>query len=213
MVKISIARALAEHKLVDKKIEKLVSQSRYCATKRGRKNETTDGIVLEEFNKNAQSSWDQSQALIRQKYALKAAIIESNAKTVITVGKQSMTVAAAIERKRSIAVEARMLQSMKADYMRAKAMTEQENSKIQAKLDQLLESNFGAGKGGSAKQEEVEAISKPYLENNQIALIDPLKMDGKIREMEAEIDEFIKNVDFALNESNVRTEVEIDMTF
>lgn len=213
MVKISIARALAEHKLVDKKIEKLVSQSRYCATKRGRKNETTDGIALEEFNKNAQSSWDQSQALIKQKYMLKAAIIESNAKTVITVGKQSMTVAAAIERKRSIAVEMRMLQSMKADYMKAKVMTEQENAKIQAKLDQLLESNFGAGKGGSAKQEEVEAISKPYLENNQITLIDPLKMDGKIREMEAEIDEFVKNVDFALNESNVRTEVEIDMTF
>lgn len=210
MAKISIARALAEHKLVDKKLEKMFSQARYCANKRGRKTETTDGMNVEEFNKYAQSCWDTVQSLLKQKTALKSAIVESNAKTAVAVGKQQMTVAAAIERKRTIQVDLRMLQGMKADYMRAKSSAEQENMRVQAKLDQLLESNFGAGKGGSAKTEEVEAISKPYLENNQVMLIDPLKMDEKIRAFETDLDEFVKNVDFALNESNVRTEIEVD---
>ncbi len=210
-MKISIARALAEHKLIDKKLEKLMSQTRYCAIKRGKKNETSDGVNIEDFNKAATSNYAKLQSLLRQKNALKAAIVESNAKTSITIGNQSMTVAAAIERKRTIELEQRMLQGMKADYMRAKSATEQENVKVQSKLDQLLESNFGAGKGGSAKEEEVQAISKPYLENNQITLIDPLKMDDKIKELESTVDEFVKNVDFALNESNVRTEIEVEL--
>lgn len=211
MTKISIARALAEHKLTDKKIEKLMSQARYCSTQRGRKPQTSDGITVEDFTKNATSSFDKIQALVKQKNALKAAIVESNAKTTVSIGNQSMTVAAAIERKRTIELESRVLNHMKSDYMRSKQFVEAEGVKVQTKLDSLLESNFGAGKGGSAKQEEVEAISKPYLEINSITLIDPLKIDEKIKAMDSAIDEFIKNVDFALNESNVRTEIEVDL--
>lgn len=210
-MRISISRALAEHKLIDKKLEKQIAQARYCAIKRGKKNETSDGVNIDEFITHATSNYDKTQSLIRQKNILKAAIVESNAKTVVSVGKNMMTVAAAIERKRTIDIESRMLQGMKADYVRAKNASEQENAKVQQKLDALLESNFGAGKGGSAKDDEVQAISKPYLENNQVVIIDPLKIDEKIRSMEADIDEFVKNVDFALNESNVRTEITVDI--
>jgi len=209
-MKISIARALAEHKLIDKKLDKLMSQVRYCAIKRGKKTETSDGINIDEFCKNAIANHSRLQSLLKQKHSLKAAIVESNAATIVKIGDKSMTVAAAIERKRTIDLEQRMLQGMKADYMRAKTATEQENAKVQSKLDQLLESNFSAGKGGSAKEEEVQAISKPYLENNQITLIDPLKIDEKIKNLESEVDEFVKNVDFILNESNVRNEIEVD---
>ena len=148
MSKISIARALAEHKLIDKKIEKVISQSRYCALKKGRKTETTDGISLDDFNSSATSNYDKLQALLKQKNALKAAIIVSNATTMVTVGKTEMTVAAAIERKQSIEIENRCLSSMKMEYVRVKSTFEAENQKVQSKLDQLLESNFNAGKGG-----------------------------------------------------------------
>ena len=50
---------------------------------------------------------------------------------------------------------------------------------------------------------------KIVLRNSGI--IDPLKIDEKIKAMDSAIDEFIKNVDFALNESNVRTEIEVDL--
>lgn len=211
MTKISIARALAEHKLIDKKIEKAIANIKFCNAKRGKKEETLDGTPIATFNANAKISLDSIKSLVTQKNALKAAIIASNAATVLTVGKTEMTVAAAIERKRTIDIEKRILNGMKADYVRAKQYVERESTLVQNKLDSLLESNFGGGKSGSAKSEEVEAISKPYLENNQVTLIDSLKMEDEIRVLETKIDEFEKNVDFSLNESNVRTEIEVSL--
>ena len=40
-------------------------------------------------------------------------------------------------------------------------------------------------------------------------MIDPLTLEDKIKELEKEIDEFQKNVDFVLSESNSRTYIEI----
>ena len=210
-MKISIARALAEHKLIDKKLERLMSSTKYCSYKRGKKNETSDGVSIEDFSKRAQANYDKIVSLISNKNAIKAAVVCSNANTKLVVGKTEMTVAAAIERKRVIEIERLVLGGMKNDYVRAKQFVEQAQVQVQNKLDTLLESNFGAGKGGSAKTEEVEAISKPYMENNQITLIDPIGIDARIQAMESEIDEFSKNVDFALNESNVRTEIDVEI--
>ena len=209
-MKISIARALAEHKLIDKKLEKQMAGAKYCSTKRGRKNETPEGVSIEEFTKKAQSSYDSIKTLLEHKNTLKSAMVHSNAITKVTIGKTEMTVASAIERKRSIEIEQRVLHAMKSEYVRAKNAVEADNMKVQSKLDALLETSFGSGKAGSVKPEEVESISKPYLENNQITLINPLNIEEKINAMEASIDEFIKNIDFALNESNVRTEIELD---
>ena len=209
-MKISIARALAEHKLIDKKIEKLLSQAKYCAIKKGRKDVTVEGVAIADFNEKAKSNYDKITALIKHKNDLKAAIVQSNAGTKLKIGSGEMTVAAAIERKNTIALEERVLNAMKMEYVRAKDFVEKENIRMQSNLDKLLESNFGAGKGGSAKQEEIDAISTPYTDNNQAVLIDPIKIDEKIQAMETAIDEFTKNVDFALNESNVRTEIEVD---
>ena len=208
-MKISIARALAEHKLIDKKIEKLLSQAKYCAIKKGRKEVTAEGVAIAEFEKQAKANFEKISALIKHKNELKAAIVKSNAGTVLTIGATEMTVAAAIERKNTIALEERVLNAMKMEYVRAKDYVEKENVRMQSNLDKLLESNFGAGKGGSAKQEEIDAISTPYTENNQAQLIDPIRIDEKIQAMESAIDEFVKNVDFSLNESNVRTEIEV----
>ena len=211
MAKISVARALAEQKLIDKKIEKQLSGAKYCAYKRGKKSETSDGVSVEEFTKNVKSSYESVQKLIKQKNSIKSAIVQSNANTIVRIGEIEMSVAAAIERKRTIVLEQHMLDGMKNDFISTKTMVERNNLQVQTKLDSLLESNFGAGKGGSAKTEEVEAISKPYLENNQVTMIDPIGIDSKIQALESEIDEFVKNVDFALNESNVTTMIDVEL--
>ena len=55
------------------------------------------------------------------------------------------------------------------------------------------------------EKEACETVDKLY----EVKMIDPLTLEDKIKELEKEIDEFQKNVDFVLSESNSRTYIEI----
>jgi hypothetical protein len=74
-------------------------------------------------------------------------------------------------------------------------------------LQRLLEVNFG--KDSKAKSEEIDAIPKPYLENNAPRFIDPLDVKKKIEELANEISKFEAEVDVVLSEANAKTEIEI----
>lgn len=58
-------------------------------------------------------------------------------------------------------------------------------------------------------KEDYDKIAKPFKESNWPKLIDPLNTIELIPTLEAEIDEFESQVDMALSEINVRTEIEI----
>ena len=96
---------------------------------------------------------------------------------------------------------------MKKRYNAAYNEVENANTQVKQKLDILLESNFG--KDIKASATDVEAISKPYLEQNEWELVDPLGIVGRIEKFEKEIDEFEHEVDFVLSESNTITTIEI----
>ena len=69
--------------------------------------------------------------------------------------------------------------------------------------DQLT--NKDVTKKADVEKEACETVDKLY----EVKMIDPLTLEDKIKELEKEIDEFQKNVDFVLSESNSRTYIEI----
>ena len=83
---ISITRALAELKLLDKRINKEISNLSPAT------NVVKDEFLSEKselFRDTADKQLDKIQALIQNAYKIKAAIIQSNATTLVEIGGKS----------------------------------------------------------------------------------------------------------------------------
>lgn len=202
----TITRGLAELKLLDARIQRTVADGAFVAVVVGEK--PVRGFQSnEEFSRRAQASLQSAQDLIRRRNAIKAAIVVSNATTYITIGGNRMTVAEAIERKRSIAYEEELLDTLRAQHKNAVQEMEQKNAEVKLRLDRLLEANFG--KDAKAKDSEYDAIAKPFMAQNEAKLVDPVKVKSVIDTLTEEIETFKTEVDFVLSESNTLTRITV----
>jgi hypothetical protein len=205
-MEISIHRALAELKLLDKRITKLINESPlFCLPKK--KDEKWIGKdTLSEYNKKVEGNFDSINSLIARKEQIKSKIMYSNAITKVVVAGEEMTVAEAIERKNNIEYKKSLLNRLKKDLYVANNQIENESSKLPDKLESFLKATLG----DNPSIKEVEAVSKMFMENNALILHDPINVENKIKILEKEIDEFLMEVDFVLSESNSVTKISIE---
>lgn len=84
---------------------------------------------------------------------------------------------------------------------------EYHNQQVQAKLDRLLEVEFG--KGQKSDVSHISSITDAFMKSNKAALIDPLNIDLRIEDLESMVDNFEREVDFALSESNATTHITV----
>ena len=148
------------------------------------------------------------QDQINYRKRLKAAIVESNANTYVTINNETCTVAEAIERKTSIEFEKGLMQKMKTELAEATRRVELHNQNVQKKLDKLLEVEFGKDQVKS-NVENMETISESYLKNNRAELVDPLNLEDAITRLEERIMNFESEVDLVLSESNALTKIKV----
>lgn len=202
-VEYSITRAMGELKTLDKRIQRLIQETTFvsCGTKN---NQRKDDPVH-----NSVSRFQQMRDLKRRRDAIKAAIIMSNANTKVTVGSNVYYVAEAIERKNSINLDKQLLQQMKTQRQTQKSTVDYQNQQAATRLQNLLMQNFGKD---STKTDPttLQQTEEAFWVNNRWTLTDPLKLDMQIERLENEIEEFEKNVDFALSESNSINRVRIE---
>jgi sugar-specific transcriptional regulator TrmB len=205
-MEISITRGLTELKTLDARINKAIGEGNYIAMTVGKKS-VVGFPTIEDFEKKAKSSLQSVQDLIKRRNAIKSAIVNSNATTKVTIAGQEMTVAEAIERKTSINYEKALLQKLVTDYNNTIRRFEQESSKVQERLDELLKTTYG--KDVKVSSDQYDSTAKPFLEQNEPKLIDPLKLREEIEKLDKSIAEFEMNVDFVLSESNTITKITV----
>lgn len=201
---ITITRALAKVKSITQRLERGATLS-YITTATGGK--TAGGRASQEtavlLKANYQSTFD----LLKERAALKGAIVRSNAVTEVVVGTKVMTVAEAIERKASIQHERSLLAVLKQQLAQATAQVERNNNQMQARLDQLIAT--AVGKDRKVEAAELAAITDPFTKQNITELVDPVGLQKEIEALEAHINEFDLNVDFALSEVNAITKITV----
>jgi len=206
MNKITIHRALAELKLIDAKIEKGINEIYPTGIfQKGRK--IDNWISEDEFKKNAQSQYDSVTDLINRKVKIKSAIVNANCVTKIKVGERDMTIADAINFKRVIEMKKKLVNEMKRKHMVAVGNMNKNNEIVQKNVETLLANALGKDNVKTSK-EDVDAISKPYLDNNIFSLFNPLETEKKVEALEKEINEFESEVDACLSEANATTFIE-----
>ncbi len=210
MEKMSITRALAEIKRLDDRIEKAIT-SEFVNVAVGRnenKRSTNRSETLQDTQSKIQSNRDTLTAMFDKRAKIKAAVVQSNAVTKITLGKEELSVAEAIEKKKSIDLKRRLSITLKQQLNRANELVKNLNEKLDQTIENNLATIYGNDKG-KADASMYNAIAEPQKNQKEASLIDPIKIQKWIEELDEEISITDTELDFILSESNAKTEIEI----
>jgi hypothetical protein len=210
-MEMTITRGLAELKLLDARINSAIQSTQFIGGKKKSSAKVTPTQTVDEFNQSVQSAYASVNKLIENRKVIKSAIVDSNAKTMVKIGEIEMTVADAIERKDSIKYDQMFLNQMINHFNQAVGQVNRENEKVQMKLDELLVASFGKEQKGKTGDNEIEAIAKPFLQQNEFEIVDPLKLKDKIDKLQFDIQGFTSEVDYVLSESNSLNRISVNI--
>lgn len=208
--KMTVHKALAELKIIGDRINSAISAGTYVRANK-HSNEKINGVSVDEFKKQIQSSWDKVNDLIKRRNAIKKAVVLSNATVKVKVGDDEYTVAEAIEMKNSgMQYKKELIDVLNTQYIEATQITEKENGEtLQQKAENYVLGLYGSKEGKTAV-DEIENTRKQFITNNTFELIDPIKVREKIDALEKEISEFESEIDASLSVSNAITELTIE---
>lgn len=208
-MKMSIHRGLAEIKMLDKRIERSISESVLVGSKKKSAAKVNDStLTKEEFEKESTASYQSINDLIIRRTQIKRLIVLSNAKTKVQIGDKEYTVAEAIENKKIIETKKQLLAKMKKQYKNHIANVNMQNEKVEENLDAQIQIMLGSDKQN--KTSGLEGFIEQYKAQNEWEIVDGLNIEKEIKHLEVEIEEFENNVDFVLSESNATTFIEIE---
>ncbi len=207
MEKMLVTQALNELTLLDARITKETGQAKFVTAAKTNDTKVAPYLTKEDFSERAMASFQSIMDLIKRRDAIKKAIVASNAKTEVVINGEKMTVASAIELKTAIEYEASLCIAMKNQLERAKSEVNMQNVRLEEKIDNFISQNI-SGKESKAKKEDYAALVDPIRTAGEYSMVDPIRIEDKIRALEERIDGFRMNVDSALQISNCTTLIE-----
>lgn len=212
MQKISVTRGLAMLKTLSSKIENAIACPfvGVAVGKDAQRKPLGKSGTVAEHEALYQGAYDTVTALIKQRQAIKTAIVASNASTKITLGGVEMTVAGAIELKSSVEFKRTLMQRMQMQLLQAENLATNQNAALQTSIDKLLETAAGGDKA-KMDSEGSRQIAKLQQDMKEASLIDPIKIATKIEALKKDIENVDLELDFTLSESNAKTEIEVDL--
>jgi hypothetical protein len=199
----SITQALPELKLLEKRIDKVMSSiDDWCKV-------SHNGAPLdkEKHKKETEAQLQSFQDLVKRRDTIKRAIILSNANTKVKIGSFEGSVAEAIEYKLSIRFKRTLLESMKSCLQSKREEYERMKAQVDSRLERLLQSELG--KDVKTNPETISALTNSFRDNNKVDLVDPLDLATKIQSLEEELDAFETNVDWVLSQANATTFIQV----
>ncbi len=206
-ISMTIHRALSELKTYDDRIRRAMQADFVQSNKKS--NDKIKGKTIKEVEQQIQGAFQSYEALAENQRRIKAAVVLSNASTIVTIGGKKYSVAEAIERKAKIRLDEEFLLVLKAQFKKHDDIVERENSQLPDKLEKYLQSILGDKDKRSA--DDIASHTKAFDDRNKYELIDPCDIAKKISEYEQKIMNFKTEVDYALSESNATTIIEVEL--
>lgn len=206
MEKMSVQRALMELKTLGDRIRKASNQT-YISFYVGDSGKPDGFNSVEECTIAIGAKYTSVNDLIKRRHAIKAAIIKSNAETEVTIGDETMTVAAAIDRKDAIIHEDALLQELRRQYTETVTAYNYAVKALEQHTDRRLAEDKPNDR--TLTDEEHNGIVRNTKKRYEPHLVDPLALRKEIDELTERITQFRLNVDVVLSESNAKTEFEL----
>lgn len=191
---VMISQALAELKLLDKKINKKSSVAMVGYSVAGK--------VKDAFDADAAKTDLQSvEDMISNRDSIRNAINSSNMKTKVTISGNNITVSEAITTKDTITYKKTLLLEMKNRFSHVTRYIDSANEEMQDRLDRQL--------GSIEDKKLITQISEDFTKRNEAVMVDPVGIAKYMEDLETEILDFESEVDYVLSTSNATTTVEV----
>ena len=206
----NVHQALAELKMMDKRIEKAI-QARDWATSNKHSNTKIDGVTVGEWVAEAKADYQKVMDLIRRRDALKRAVVNSNAVTKVLIAGVEYTVAEAIDKKNHgtqfLSMMARRLAHA---YNTVKMVVDRENgTRLEDRADAFVKSLIG-NTDTKGMTEEIKTRREDFIAAQTLDIIDPIGAVKEMERLEEEVSSFLTNVDAALSVSNAITQITVE---
>lgn len=204
----TIHQALTELKTLDKRIVDKIEDAEFVRANR-HCNSKIAGKTIPEYQNDMKASFQSINDLIARRAAIRNALAESNAKTIITVAGKEYTVSTAIEMKQhGIALKHMLLNKLSRQLSRAKADIESYNGdRLSSAADTYVQNLYGAKDKSNA--DDIAAARDQYIKANTYDLIDPIDATRQTETLRDEIDAFTSEIDSKISVSNALTTIEI----
>ena len=199
---ISVSQALAELKLLRKRIQNVTQQSALIVLKKKR-----DLLDVLRFSTEAQASYQSYRDLLSRYNTIKASIVLSNASTTVSIADATYTVADAVERKKTIALEKDMLKKMQLQFEQVTREYEAHVASENARVERLIQTELG--KDSKTNVEVITQLSETFLAQNKAEIVYPLGLAKEITTLNKSIEDFETKVDWVLSESNGKTTIRV----
>lgn len=208
--KMTVHRALAELKTIDSRIEKAISETKFCRSNK-HSNEKINGKSIDEYIAETKAAHESINDLIRRRNAMKRAVVLSNAITNVTVGDEVMTVAEAIEMKQNGINNYKLLMGKlaKDSHIAIEECDSRNGANLEARANEYVTGLFGA-KDNKTNVEAIEAAKKMFISANTYDFIDPIGANDVAKKLYDYVQVFEADVDAALSCSNAVTTVEFE---
>ncbi len=207
MKEFTLTRALAELKLYDSKISKAIGELRpvsYSINDIVVDHRQTPKEFITEYEKQMQSITD----LRSNKTALKNALMKANAETKVKIGGKEYTILEAINRKNDINVEKNIVRVLEQSLNNAVSKANQIKDTVEASIEKTI--NSKSASSGNQSKDYIQTVRDSY--NSQMPkLVNDEGVQKLIEEKEAEIEEFVAEVDYVLSEVNAITKIKVPL--
>lgn len=205
-MKMSLTRVLNEIKLLDGRISSATGKMFISASVGNKPPSGYESV--DEVKKVIKANYDSVKDLIKRRNNLKSLLTQANAVTKLSVAGEEMTIAQAIERKRTINLERGLFTQLNRQLAAAVSDVDKHNKQVEQNIDTMLNNAFGKDK--KVTEEESNAIAVPYRKQHTASLVDPLGVREEVEKLEEFITRFESEVDFTLSEVNAKTEIDVE---
>lgn len=209
MEKMLVTQGLNELKTLEARIDRAIGNASFVAAAKTCEKNVNPALSKEKFTEDAKASYQSVTDLMARRARIKAAVVDSNARTKVEICGEEMTVAKAIDLKKSIESRKELLRVMKNQRDAALSLMNRKNAEMEGRIDSLVATAFGKESKTKINEEDYDSISVPYRKSNEYSLVDPLGIEAMIRKEEEYIEEFESTVDQKLQVSNCVTFIEI----
>lgn len=204
-MQISLTRALAEVKLINKKLDDMDFKLAKVAI---------NDVLLDGGNFTPQSFLNFAKGVLasradlrKRKRALKGAIAKANVETSVKIANENMSIIEAIEYKQILSDKINEFAMLIAYIDQAVKMKEKEEAKTEEKAQRTLESIYGTAKN-SLPKDTIEQTLNSFRQAYKIEVISPMSMEEAIAK-KAEFESILSEIDLTLSEINAKTMIKI----
>lgn len=215
--KMLVTQGLDERDLLVKKINEKIVKIKLVDTKKHNEEKTVnERVTVDEFTKTAQAAWQQITDLIERYRRLDAAIVASNAATLIETAQGSMTIAAAIALRSRLrgdgiydakgAFEDSLIEQAQRQYVQSVTTAENRNKLLESKADDMRMAILG--RDAKTKDDAPLEVVTAFIQANTTDVIDPLGVEKKVQELRERLDALSSELDMKIKVSNATTMIE-----